>query len=91
MKKIEKVKNILAKNSTKFFSVDFIKADGSPRTINGNLRYVKGHDGENTVKHLDKYFTIVLPEKTETGKAQFRNVNIETIKALRVGGKVYKF
>lgn len=74
-------------NGSKFFGVTFIKKDGTERTLNGHVRPVKGHDGQNTVAHLDKYVTIVLNEKDENGDEQWRNVNLETITHLHIGGR----
>jgi hypothetical protein len=68
------------------FSVTFTKADGTERTITGNYGHVKGQDGDNTVAHIEKYVTVILPEKDENGKQQRRNVNTETVKSLRING-----
>ena len=87
--KIESIRKLLAENNSKFFSVEFIKKDGTKRKINGNLRYAPGHDGQNTVADREEYLTVVLPQKDEKGRAQFRNVNLSTVKTLTVGGKTY--
>lgn len=83
------LKNLLKENSTKFFSVDFLKADGSERTLSGNLRKVEGHSGENTTDHLENYVTIV--RNTDNPRDRFRNVNLDTVQAIRLGGAEYKF
>lgn len=85
------VKSMLKDNKGKFFTVTFIKADGTERTINGQIRHVKGHDAENTVAHIEKYLTVVLPERDERGNEQFRNVNCETIIQIKMGGAVISF
>lgn len=88
LKDTQAVREVLEKNKGKFFSVTFTKKNGEPRTINGHIGRKEGHTGKNTVSHIDKYVTVVenLPE----GKYRFRNVNIETISRLAVGGKVYE-
>ena len=80
------LKSIILANKGKFFSVDFVKADGTLRKIVGQVGYKEGHDGENTVAHLPKYITVV--ENLGGGKYQHRNVNTTTIKRLAVGGTV---
>ena len=80
------LKSIILANKGKFFSVDFVKADGTLRKIVGQVGYKEGHDGENTVAHLPKYITVV--ENLGGGKYQHRNVNTTTIKRLAVGGSV---
>lgn len=76
-------------NGSKFFGVTFIKKDGTERTLNGHVRKVAGHDKSNTTAHFEKYVTIVLGGKHD--KEQFRNVNVETIKALSIGGRKINF
>ncbi len=84
--KVRMIRDLLTKNGGRMFSVTFIKADGTERTITGNYGYVKGQDGENTVANIEKYVTVILPEKDENGKQQRRNVNAETVKSLRING-----
>lgn len=86
-----KIRELIEASGSKFFSVEFVKKDGSLRKINGHLRYVPGHDGINPAAHVEKYVTVVLAEKDEFGNEQFRNVNCETVKSLSVNGKKYIF
>ena len=79
-------KDIILQNKGKFFSVEFVKKDGTVRTLNGQVGYKKGHDGHNNVSHIDKYITVT--ENLGGGKYQFRNVNTETITRLAIAGKV---
>lgn len=67
------------------FSVVFTKKDGTERKLVGRLG-VKCHrvGGENTVSHIPKYITVF-----DTQKEQYRNVNTETIKGAKIGGKVF--
>jgi hypothetical protein len=85
------VANLIKSNGSKFFGVTFIKKDGTERKLGGHIRKVKGHDGSNTTSHFEKYVTIVLPQKDKNGKEQFRNVNMETIQSVRMGGKEISF
>ena len=80
---------LIKANGSKFFGVTFIKKDGTERTLNGHVRRVPGKDGANTTSHFEKYVTIVLGGKHD--KEQFRNVNVETIKALSIGGRKIRF
>lgn len=85
------LKNIIAANGNKFFTVEFIKKDGSLRKINGHCRYVAGHDGDNPIAHKPNYVTVVLAQKDAKGNAQFRNVNIDTIQTLSIDGQKLYF
>jgi hypothetical protein len=85
------IREALTKNGGRMFSVTFIKADGTERTITGNYGHVKGQDGENTVANQEKYVTVILPEKDASGKQQRRNVNCETVKSLRINGETITF
>lgn len=74
MKQVEKttaigaaIKQLMESNKGKFFSVTFIKADKTERTIVGSVRKVPGHDSANTIGHIEKYLTVVLAEKDEKG------------------------
>ena len=80
------IRDLLTKNGGRMFSVTFTKANGEERTITGNYGHVKGQDGENTVAHIEKYVTVILPERDAQGKVQRRNVNTETVKSLRING-----
>ena len=85
----EQLRDIIWQHKGQYFSVDFVKKDGSLRTIVGQVGYKQGYDGENTVGHIEKYVTVV--EKGEgdiPGKPKFRNVDSTTIKRLAIGGVV---
>ena len=72
----------------KFFSIEFVKADGSKRTINGRLgvkKHLKG--GRNcNVTLVPKHLTIY-----DMQKKGYRNVNLSTVKTLKVSNFTYKF
>jgi hypothetical protein len=84
------IRDLLTNNGGRMFSVTFTKADGTERTITGNYGHVKGQDGENTVAHIEKYVTVILPERDANGKVQRRNVNTETVKSLRINGVTFE-
>lgn len=81
------VASMIKANGSKFFGVTFVKKDGTTRTLNGHVRKVEGKQGHNTTGHFEKYVTIVLNEKDSQGRDQFRNVNMETIISLSMGGR----
>lgn len=89
--KINTLRELLKKNESKFFGVTFIKKDGTERTLNGNIRYVSGHDEKNPVAHLVQYVTVVLPKKDANEQTQFRNVNLETVKRISINKNIYTF
>jgi hypothetical protein len=83
------LKALILAHKGQFFGVDFIKQDGTLRTIKrAQIGYKQGHDGDNTVAHLDQYVTVV--EVGESGdspcKPKFRNLNLDTIQRLSIGG-----
>lgn len=81
------LKSIILANKGKFFSVTFVKADQSLRTLNGQIGFKDGHDGENTVAHIPKYITVVENAPgDQPGKPKFRNVNTTTITRIAIAG-----
>lgn len=74
---------VLEQHKGKFVSIDFVKKDGSRRTLTG--RQV---DQFEHMKHLaDKYILLKCVGK-EVG--EYRQVNADTVKAIRVGGRTYQ-
>ena len=88
--KIQALRTLLQENNNKFFTVEFIKKNGEQRKINGHIRYVAGHDGQNPVAHLPQYVTVVLSQK-EDNKPVFRNVNLDTVTAISINKQRYTF
>jgi hypothetical protein len=82
---------MIRQNGSKFFNVTFKKKDGTMRTLNCNVRKVPGHGKGNSVSHFEKYVTVVLSQPDDNGKAQFRNVNVESIQSLSIGGRKISF
>ena len=79
------VKELLLSNSGKFFTVTFVKKNGEVRTLNCQQGHFKGHDGENTTAHIEKYLTV------RTSEGEFKNVNVETIQSVKMAGKTISF
>ena len=67
------LKSLIQAHKGQFLGVTFVKKSGELRTLNGQHCYKQGHDGVNTVAHIDKYITIC--ENLGNGKSQFRNVD----------------
>lgn len=66
-----------------FFTVVFTKKDGSDRTI--NCQYLKDQ------KELQiGYVKVKDLAKMKTSKDCIRNVNLQTLKSMNIGGKTYK-
>ena len=86
----EKLRDIIWAHKGQFFSVEWVKADGSLRKAIAQVGYKNGYDGENTVGHIEKYVTVVEKgvDSANPGKPRFRNVDTTTIKRLAIGGKV---
>ena len=79
------VKELLKSNTGKFFTVTFTKKNGEERTLNCQQGHFKGHDGDNTTAHIEKYLTV------RTSEGEFKNVNVETIKSVKMAGKTINF
>lgn len=77
-------KKIMSTNG-KFFSVQFEKKDKSIRDMTCRLgvkKFLKG--GKSTTAHIPNLITVC-----EIGKSQYRCVNIDTLKTLKVEGQVF--
>ena len=72
----------------KFFTVKFVKKDGTIRDLNGRLGVKsKLRGGEDSTSHIDKYVNVY-----EKGADTFyRKVNMETIKQIVCGSQTYVF
>jgi len=77
----------------KMVSVDFVKQDGTIRTINGRVgvaKYTKG-TGRNPAARLDTpYITFWEAPKPQDeqreGQRRYRNVNLNSILSIRANG-----
>lgn len=85
------IKKLLTENGGRMFTVTFVKVNGEERTITGNYGNVRAQDGENTTAHIEKYVTVILPEKDAKGQPLRRNVNCETVKSITTNGTTISF
>lgn len=79
---INVLRGLINATDGKFFSVSFIKKDGSLRDMVGRIdvkKYLVG--GANTTAHIPEYYTVfdINPEKG------YRNVNLGSIKHFKCG------
>ena len=74
---------VLNQHKNKFVSIDFVKKDGSPRTLTGRVAEQSPH-----MQHLADKFILLKCVGKEVG--EYRQVNADTVKAIRVAGRVYK-
>jgi len=82
---------LIRANGSQFFSVSFINKAGEERKLQGRVFHDKAHNGQNNAAHFQKYVLIVARGRDENGKRKFRNVNLETITRLAIGGRVMTF
>ena len=80
------LKEALKRTAGQFMTITFVKQNGEVRTLNCKYGKVPGHDGHNTVSHIESYITVSLSKKDKNGKTQFRNINVESIQSISVGG-----
>lgn len=73
--------NLITASNGHFFSVTFIKKDGSVRTMNCRTGVHKGTKGGSNGLDKDKYFTVY-----DTQKKAFRAINKNAVLAVRVNG-----
>ena len=81
------VLKLVGKSKGQYFSVKFIKKDGSERIMSchSKLASIDLKGGKNTTAHIDKYTTL-----WEKGSAA-KNVNMDTLWEVQVGGVTYLF
>ena len=75
---------LIRQNSGKFFSVDFIKRDGTRRKLNGRTGVIKYLKGTGTTKRNPSN-VVVWDRKIK----DYRSFNIDTLVTLNIGGKEY--
>lgn len=87
MDKYEQIKNIIKENPYGFFTITFIKKDGSQRVLNGRCGVSKGLvGGLATTKFYPNYLRVF-----DCKKYEYRNVNLDTVTQLKANGKTYSF
>ena len=89
---IEKKRQILDSANGGFFSVEFVKKDGSVREMTAkkwmekSFTYGSANAQANTVAHINKYYTAA-----DVNAGEFRNINLETLTKAKVNGIQYIF
>ena len=81
------LKTLLLGQGDRFVSIDFVKLDGSVRTLTGRLgvkSYLKG--GSNKVEADDRPYLTMFDSQL----CQYRTVNLSTVSAVRASGKIYR-
>ena len=77
-------KEIKSLVGSKFFTVDFIKKDGSLRVMNARLGVTKAlKGGEKTYNDNDFNYLTVFDVKSKG----YRTINLDTIQRLKVNGE----
>ena len=75
---------------SKLFSVQFIKADNTKRTILGKLptaeKFFSGGELKGNRDHLLEVIDITVLRKTKEPKKSWRSINLNTITSLKIGG-----
>lgn len=88
----EDKRKILDEAGSTFFSVDFIKKDGSVRHMNCK-RWIESAFSHGSANAKPSPFTN-KPEyylAVDMAKGEFRAVNLSTLKSCKVNGKSYNF
>jgi hypothetical protein len=83
----KKALHMIAGNRGHFFTATFIKKDGTTRTI--NAQYMKGV-GSPAADWSAGYVRVKETGKMKTGHNAIRQVNLKTLKELRIAGNTYK-
>lgn len=80
------LKTFLEEQDGKFVGIDFVKNDGTDRSLNGRLGVVKySNGGDNNVEALDRSYLTVFDMKANG----YRTVNLATASHVRAGGLRY--
>ena len=81
------IRGLIKDNGGKIFTAVFVKKNGDLRTMNGRTGVTAGlNGGESTTAHLDYLVTV-----SEMSTQNRRNINLDTLKELRMGGAVIHF
>jgi hypothetical protein len=89
---IQRKREILDSANGQFFTVEFVKKDGTTRIMTAKkwmekaFTYGSKNAQENTVAHIDKYYTAA-----DASAGEFRNINLETLRSAKVNGIRYTF
>ena len=73
--------DLILNSSGKFLTIDFIKKDGTPRTINGRLGVTKYLKGGTRTTDPNKFLVVYSNDA-----AGYRAIKMDSIKAVRMDG-----
>ena len=84
-------KDILKKAiNNKLFSVEFIKADKTKRTmlckLPTNEKFFSGGELKGNRDHLLEVIDVTILRKTKEPKKAWRSINLNTLKSIKIGG-----
>lgn len=82
------VRDLIEAHGRRFFTATIIKKDGTMRVLNGHRRIVEGHTLANLAAHKENIITMVLADTSEG--PQFRNIDIDRLLKLAIGGQEYE-
>ena len=75
---------------SKLFSVQFIKADNTKRTmlckLPTNEKFFSGGELKGNREHLLEVIDITVLRKTKEPKKSWRSINLNTLTSLKIGG-----
>lgn len=83
--KRSKVEGFLKGLTSAMFGIDYIKQDGTARSLTGRLDVAPLKGGKNKVEALDRSYLTVFDVEARG----YRTVNLDTTIRIRVNGKVY--
>ena len=76
--------------SNKLFSVEFIKADKTKRTmlckLPTNEKFFSGGELKGNRDHLLEVIDVTILRKTKEPKKAWRSINLNTLTSLKIGG-----
>ena len=84
---IQDIRSMIDNTHGKIFSVIFTKKDGSLREMVCRIdvtKHLKG--GENMQAHIDSLYTVF-----DMQAKGYRNINLSTVKQMKVDSKLYSF
>jgi len=83
-------KNVKQSIGSKLFSVQFIKADKTKRTmlckLPTNEKFFNGGELKGNRDHLLEVIDITVLRKTKEPKKSWRSINLNTLTSLKIGG-----
>ena len=81
---MKNLEQFIEQTKGRFFTVTFIKKDGSERTLNGRVGVTKHLKG-GVSRAGDQYITVY-----DVQNGGYRSVNKDTIKQIKFGKEIYK-